>query len=103
MNEFSPEDVKHAQARSAESRRAVSKAINMKSISVSRRDEDHGRRQPGEIPNMKTAIRWKCYDCMGWEPDGAGSLLARVLDCECPHCPLYPWRGGQFDKEMIDG
>jgi hypothetical protein len=76
----------------------ISAAVNTKSVTASLQ---RGRLSD-EVPSIRTAIKWKCFDCMGWESDGSGSLKQRVRECECPHCPLYPWRGGEFDMEFVD-
>ena len=38
----------------------------------------------GDLTRDK-AIRAKCCDCMGYHSDGQ-------IDCEMPHCPLFPFR-----------
>ena len=37
----------------------------------------------GEPLGLSAMIAAKCYDCMGFYPDGR-------QDCEITHCPLYP-------------
>jgi len=87
-----------ANARKArDKKRRISAAINIKSVTSSLKR----MREPGEIPSIRTAIKWKCFDCMGWESDGCRSLSERVRQCECPHCPMYPWRGGVFNDDVI--
>jgi len=42
------------------------------------------RHMHGDRLTMRQRIIAKCYDCMGYYADGRG------VDCEIPHCPLYP-------------
>jgi hypothetical protein len=37
----------------------------------------------GEGLGLASMVAAKCYDCMGFYPDGR-------QDCEVHHCPLYP-------------
>jgi len=99
LKNMSAEERKAAAAKAGAKRRRISASTNKTSVTSSLKR----MRLPDEIPNIRTAIKWKCFDCLGWEPDGCGSLLERVRQCECPHCPLYPWRGGMFDEGVIGG
>jgi len=36
-----------------------------------------------ELKENKTAVKKKCYDCMGG---------MKKIDCEIPRCSLYPFR-----------
>ncbi len=38
-----------------------------------------------EIKDLKYAIYGKCFDCMGFYPDG-------YIECEIETCNLYPYR-----------
>jgi len=57
------------------------------------------RRRPGEIPNRKTAIRWFCYECNGFESGGEGSIAGAVRACTAVECPLWPWRNGKLEND----
>ena len=98
LRNLSEEEREAAATKARTKRRRISSTVNLKSVTSALQ---RGR-EPDEIPNIRTAIKWKCFDCMGWESDGCGSLMQRVRECECPDCPLYPWRGGVFDEELID-
>jgi len=101
LKNLTPEQREAAGRKARAKKSRIQQTINITSVKASRGDQDDGRRLPDEIPNIRTAIKWKCYDCMGWESDGCGSLAERVRQCECPHCPLYPWRGGKFDEDLL--
>jgi len=103
LNEFSPEDREAARAASLHARNMISKMINVRSVPKLECEDATRLRKSGEVPDRMTAIKWKCYDCMGFEAEGHGSILARVMDCPVHGCPLWPWRGGKFDKSLFDG
>ena len=44
--------------------------------------------------NRSTAIRRFCIECMGF-------AVGEVTHCTCPHCPLFPFRGGGSVKAAI--
>lgn len=85
-------------ARAQAKKRRIADAINITGVKSSL----ERMREPAEIPNIRTAVKWKCMDCMGWESDGCGSLVERIRQCECPHCPLYPWRAGVFNDGVLE-
>ena len=98
LTNMTPEEREAAGVLAREKKRRIQGCINKRSVKAAL-----GRlREPSEIPDIRTAVKWKCFDCLGWEPDGCGSLLERVRQCECPDCPLYPWRGGVFDISLED-
>ena len=99
ITNLTPEERAAAVVKSNAKKRRIKQCINKTSVTSSLQR----MREPNEVPNIRTAIKWKCMDCMGWESDGCGSLMERIRQCECPHCPLYPWRGGKFDESIIDG
>ena len=40
----------------------------------------------------KRAIRFFCYECMGWQKQ-------EVRNCTAPNCPLFPFRPLKTDAE----
>lgn len=67
-----------------------SEAINVTTI-------PRRRREPGEVASRALAIRWFCYDCMGFDAGGVGSITENVRQCTAPACPLFPWRNGKLE------
>ena len=45
----------------------------------------------GEKLTQRQAIIGKCCDCMAYNTDGR-------IDCQMPHCTLYPWMPYRKDK-----
>jgi ribosomal protein L44E len=59
------------------------------------------RRKPGQVATRSVAIRWFCYECMGFDSGGLGSVAAAVRDCPAKKCPLWPWRNGPLDQKGL--
>ena len=45
------------------------------------------RREPGEFPTARVAIRNHCLECVGYRH-------SEVAGCSGPKCWLFPWRFG---------
>ena len=51
------------------------------------------RRQEGEIPTLRVAVRNFCLECVGYS-------AKEVELCTDPECWLFPWRFGKTPKEL---
>ena len=74
-----------------EARRQQGNRINVRTIV-------HRRREPGEIASRKHSIQNFCRECLGWDPDGFGSVAENVRNCVGERCWLYPYRTGKLDE-----
>lgn len=52
------------------------------------------RRQPGELPTRKNAIRLHCLECCGWNN-------AEVRRCTAKKCWLWPYRMSIAEKDAV--
>jgi len=52
------------------------------------------RRNLGELPRRKAAIRNHCLECVGWSNKA-------VRNCTAEKCWLWPWRLGALDKDGV--
>jgi len=50
------------------------------------------RRQPGEFPSLRAAIRNHCLECVCWD-------FGEVKRCTAPECWLFPYRLGTGGEE----
>ena len=68
---------------------------------VNHRGPVMARREAGLVLGRSDAIRSFCYECMGWDPAGAGSMAAAVRHCPARCCHLWPYRNGPIDSAGI--
>ena len=53
------------------------------------------RREPGEFPTIKAAVRNHCLECVCWDS-------AEVSRCTAPECWLFPYRlGHNATREIL--
>ena len=80
-------------------REKINRSRRLRSEAINNTKKLRRRRIKGEVSSLSAAIANMCRECMGFESDEYPSLAAKVKDCPCVQCHLWPWRSGKLNTD----